>query len=233
MFCSLLSVRCADSISCRADFPIHEIEDKFLTGMFITFEGIDGSGKSTQISLLKDYLEENGHHVLLTREPGGTPAGEKIRNILLDRANVISDRAEMFLYAASRAQLVQDVIRPALDCGVTVICDRFLDSSIAYQAFGRQLGSMVEEINRPAVNGCFPDLTFLLDVPVGTGRKRVTDQAEPDRLEAEKDVFFQRVRDGYLKIAEREPERMCVLDGSGDVQEIQAEIQRLTMERWK
>ncbi|MGN1382999.1 MAG: dTMP kinase [Eubacterium sp.] len=201
--------------------------------MFITFEGIDGSGKSTQISLLKDFLEENGQRVILTREPGGTPAGEKIRNILLDRNNVISDRSEMFLYAACRAQLVRDVIRPALHDGMTVICDRFLDSSIAYQAFGRQLGSMVQEINGPAVDGCIPDLTFLLDVPVGTGRERVEEQAEPDRLESEKDAFFQRVRNGYLKIAEREPDRVFVLDGTGEVQDIQSAIQSITKKRWK
>lgn len=233
MFCCLFSVCCADSIPCRADFPVYEIEDNFLSGMFITFEGIDGSGKSTQISLLKDFLEERGQRVLVTREPGGTPAGEKIRNILLDKGNVISDRTEMFLYAASRAQLVQAVIRPALDDGTTVICDRFLDSSIAYQAFGRELGSMVGEVNGPAVNGCLPDLTFLLDVAVGTGRKRVEAQAEPDRLEAEKDAFFQRVREGYLKIADQESDRVKVLDGSRGVQEIQTEIQDIVKKRWK
>ncbi len=190
-------------------------------GMFISFEGIDGSGKSTQIQQLREFLEGMNLSVVQTREPGGTETGERIREILLDPQSEISDVTEMLLYAAARAQLVRDLIRPALRDGKAVLCDRFLDSSVAYQAYGRGLGDMVAEVNAPAVDGCVPDLTFLLDVPVNAGRERVESHSEPDRLEREKDAFFQRVRDGYLHIAKAEPERVRVIDGTLTIEEIQ------------
>lgn len=202
-------------------------------GMFITFEGIDGSGKSTQIQLLAEHFRKKGLSVTETREPGGTPSGEKIRNILLDRNNSISDAAEMLLYAASRAQLVRDVICPALLDGEIVLCDRFLDSSIAYQAYGRGLGSQVEMVNRPAVDGCVPDLTFLLDLPVRTGKIRASETGEPDRLESEKDAFFRRVREGYLAIAEECPSRVKVIDAELSIEEIQTQILSLTEQKWE
>ena len=162
-------------------------------GLFITFEGGDGAGKSTQIERLKGYLEEQGYEVLLTREPGGTNVGEKIREVLLDPANVEMDpMTETMLYAAARAQLVAEVIRPALHKGMIVISDRFLDSSLAYQAWGRGLGSSVLEINSYGIGDCMPDLTVYLRVDPDTGRKRIR-QREQDRIESETEQFHQKV----------------------------------------
>lgn len=203
------------------------------SGMFISFEGIDGSGKSTQIRILDEMFRGRGFRTVITREPGGTPSGEKIRNILLDRENRISDVSEMLLYAASRAQLVQDVILPALMEGKVVLCDRFLDSSIAYQAYGRGLGDQVAAVNAPAVGPCMPDLTFLLDVPVRMGKSRAAEVGEPDRLEQEKDLFFSRVRTGYLEIAEENPSRVKVIDGTLSIEEIGERILRFTEEKWQ
>lgn len=201
-------------------------------GMFITFEGIDGSGKSTQIRMLEEYFQSKGRRTVVTREPGGTPLGEKIRNILLDRDNEISDVAEMLLYAASRAQLVQDVIIPSLKEGKVILCDRYLDSSIAYQAYGRELGSQVLRVNASAVHNCMPDLTFLFDLPVRTGKSRAAEEGEPDRLELEKDIFFSRVRNGYLKIAEQNPSRVKLIDGTLSINAVSERVLRFTSDKW-
>lgn len=195
-----------------------------MKGLFISFEGTDASGKSTQIRLLADWLESKGFSPLITREPGGTAIGEKIREILLDRANSeMLPVTEAFLYAASRAQHVGQVIRPALEEGRIVITDRFVDSSIAYQGYGRALGSVVEEINAPAVDGVMPDLTILLVVDPEDMRLR-RDAAGEDRIEAEGTAFQRAVREGFLKIAEKDEKRFLVIDGRRSIEDIAGEI---------
>ena len=192
-------------------------------GIFISIEGPDGSGKSTQISILKEYFSARGKEVLLTREPGGTAIGEKIREIILDRNNSeMVSMTEALLYAASRAQHVAQVIRPALQAGKIVICDRFVESSIAYQGYGRKLGESVRTINEYAVDGCLPDLTFLLklDPKVGKGRIRFEEQ---DRLEQEKLDFHQRVYEGYAEL-EASTERMIGIDAERGIEEISRDI---------
>ena len=195
-------------------------------GIFITFEGPDASGKTTQIGMLKQYLEEAEVDCILTREPGGTGIGDQIRSILLDRKNEsILPVTETLLYAASRAQLVGEVILPALQRGCVVISDRFLDSSIAYQGFGRGLGDIVRTVNEPAVNGIRPDLTFLLRTdPSAMRRRRVA--SEEDRMDAQEDAFHREVLRGYLALAEKEPERIRVIDGELPADEIAGEIRR-------
>lgn len=193
-------------------------------GIFISFEGLDGSGKSTQMEYLRQYLDERGIPSVFVREPGGTSIGEKIRSIILDRQNAGMDPVtEAMLYAASRAQLVSEVIEPALAAGKVVVCDRYIDSSVAYQSFGRGLKYKVAEINEHAVRGVMPDVTFWLDVPPETGRVRRTGR-EQDRLEAEQEAFFYRVQEGYQKLAEHFPERIMRLDGSLDREEIRERI---------
>ena len=193
-------------------------------GLFITFEGGDGAGKSTQIERLKGYLEEEGYEVLLTREPGGTNVGEKIREVLLDPANVEMDpMTETMLYAAARAQLVAEVIRPALHKGMIVISDRFLDSSLAYQAWGRELGSSVLEINSYGIGDCMPDLTVYLRVDPDTGRKRIR-QREQDRIESETEQFHQKVFNGYEQLCKDYPERIFCVDASRSIEDIEMTI---------
>ena len=193
-------------------------------GLFITFEGGDGAGKSTQIERLKGYLEEQGYEVLLTREPGGTNVGEKIREVLLDPANVEMDpMTETMLYAAARAQLVAEVIRPALHKGMIVISDRFLDSSLAYQAWGRGLGSSVLEINSYGIGDCMPDLIVYLRVDPDTGRKRIR-QREQDRIESETEQFHQKVFNGYEQLCKDYPERIFRVDASRSIEDIEMTI---------
>ena len=195
-------------------------------GLFITFEGGDGSGKSTQIELLRDRLTQAGCDVILTREPGGTQISEKIRQMILDPANdEMADMTEAFLYAAARAQLVGQLIRPAIEAGKVVICDRFVDSSLAYQAYGRGLGDAVGVINTYAVDGCMPDLTILLRLDPGKGSDRIADR-EHDRIEQASDEFHRRVYEGYLKLEEQYPERIFGIDASGTIEEIAEEIWR-------
>ncbi len=195
-----------------------------MNGIFITFEGPDASGKTTQIRLLKEVLEKENIEPLLTREPGGTPIGERIREILLDRASVdMSSKTEMLLYAAARAQHVEQIIRPALEAGRVVISDRFTDSSIAYQGYGRGLGSMVSEINQIATGGLQPDLTFLLITTPEQMRRRISAGRE-DRLEAEKDDFHRRVLEGFLEIGAQNPKRVISVDGSQSIEAISGTI---------
>ena len=195
-------------------------------GYFITFEGGDGSGKSTQIALLRDWLVQAGYDVILTREPGGTRISEKIRELILDPDNQeMADMTEALLYAAARAQLVSQMIKPALEEGKVVICDRFVDSSIAYQAYGRGLGDAVGVINTYAVDGCMPDLTVLLRLDPEKGSSRIADR-EHDRIEQAPDAFHRKVYEGYLELEKNYPDRIVGIDASGTIDEIAEEIRR-------
>ncbi|MFQ6031296.1 MAG: dTMP kinase [Candidatus Zixiibacteriota bacterium] len=192
-----------------------------MVGFFITFEGIDFCGKTTQAKKLANYLRKKGYAVVLIREPGGERISEKIRKILLSKRNKeITHITELLLYSASRAQLTQRVILPALEQEKIVICDRYSDSTLAYQGYGRGLNKgMVEYLNQVSSSGLSPDLTILLDVPVEISLKRKTKENKKktvDRLEKEKFEFHQRVRDGYLKIAEKNKKRIKIIDGRKD-----------------
>ena len=193
-------------------------------GYFISFEGVDGSGKSTQISKLKEYLEAGGYEVVLSREPGGTDIGEQIRSVILDPNNQgMTAVTEALLYAASRAQHVHDVIAPAVEAGKVVICDRFVDSSIAYQQYGRKLGECVRIINGYAIDGCMPDLTFLLKVKPDVGGTRIGSR-EKDRIELEDKSFHEAVYQGYESLQEEFSERIVGIDAARSVDEIFVEI---------
>lgn len=184
-------------------------------GRLITLEGIDGTGKSTQIASLAASLRDRGIQVLELREPGGTAIGEAIRQILLDNRHTgLCQASELLLFTAARAQLVREVIGPALDEGTWVICDRFLDSTLAYQGYGRGLDhDLIDQVNGFAVDGCRPDITILLDLPAPDAAARLGNrQDKADRLDVESMSFMQRVRDGYLAIAAREPKRFAVVD---------------------
>ena len=197
-----------------------------IPGAFLAMEGPDGSGKGTQLARLSDALDRWGFEVEHTREPGGTPIGEKIREILLDRENAaMTAETEALLYAASRAQHVREKIRPAVAAGKVVLCDRFLDSSVAYQGGGRQLGiDEVLAINAPAVDGTLPDMTVYLDIDHRTAMARRCAASEPDRLEMEADSFHARVEEGYHRLIARNPERFAVVDAGKSREEIAAEI---------
>ena len=190
--------------------------------MFVTFEGLDGSGKSTQAELLRARLEGDGVDVLSTREPGGTELGEGIRDLVLHGGHV-GPWAEALLYVAARAQLVDEVIRPALERGATVICDRYVDSSIAYQGVGRELGlERVLDLNLAAVGGLLPTRTFLLELDPSEVPSRI--QRHYDRLEREGDDFRMRAAAGYRELAERFPERIVVLDATRPPDELAEEV---------
>ena len=196
-----------------------------MRGLFITLEGGDGAGKSTQIRNIEKYFTDKGLTVTHTREPGGPPISEKLRAILLDPANSeMQAVTEMLIYAAARAQNTREIVEPALERGDIVICDRYVDSSIAYQAYGRELGDMVAEVNHYATGGVRPDLTVWLDIDPETGKARATHDKDPDRLEQESIDFHARVREGYASIAKAEPERFKRVDATGTVDEIKDEI---------
>jgi dTMP kinase len=191
--------------------------------MFVTFEGVDGSGKSTQAGLLARALREEGREVVATREPGGTELGEQVRELLL-HGNGLAPWAEAALFAAARAQLVEEVIRPALERGADVVCDRYLDSSLAYQGIGRGLGAdRVLELNLVATGGLLPDRTFLLELPVAEAARRRG--ADSDRLEAEGEEFAERVGIAYRELAEAFPRRIVAVDATLSPEE-QARIVR-------
>ena len=190
--------------------------------MFITFEGLDGSGKSTQAELLRSRLDGEGAQVISTREPGGTELGEKIRDLVLHGGDV-TPWAEALLYAAARAQHVEVVIRPALERGASVICDRYVDSSVAYQGVGRELGlDRVLDLNLAAVGGLLPDRTFLLALDVAEIGSRL--DREHDRLERESEAFHARAAAGYRELAARFPERIVVLDAKRPANDIAEEV---------
>ncbi len=198
-----------------------------MKGKFIVFEGIDGAGKTTQLDLLRQELANRGYPVVYTREPGGTRIGELIREILLNpQHDELAPRTEAFLYAAARAQLVAQVILPALMKGKIVLCDRFVDSTLAYQGFGRGMDiPMLEQINQPATAGLVPDLILLLDFCCDFANGRIGRSGRgADRIEQEKREFHRRVRSGYLALAGREPGRYKIIDAAGPVEQIRDDI---------
>ena len=200
-------------------------------GLFITLEGIEGSGKTTQAMVLKDLLRAKGFEVVVTREPGGPPIAEKIRDILLDPENKqMVALTELFLYEASRAQHVAEIIRPALDAGKAVICDRFFDASTAYQGSARGLDlATVRNLNLLATSGLAPDLTLVFDLPVEVGLRRLG--RRPDRIESETLEFHERVRRGYLEMAGFEGFRIKVIDASGSIDDISGKVRDI-VEAW-
>lgn len=200
--------------------------------IFITFEGIEGSGKTTQIALLASHLEQQGRQVVRTREPGGCDIADQVRAILLDPANAALDStAELLLYAAARAQHVGEVIRPALESGHLVLCDRYTDATLTYQGCGRGLDSgLIDELNRVAARDVLPHLTILIDLPAETGlgralaREEAAQDSSEGRFEREQMAFHQRVRQGYLDLARAQSERFVVIDGDQEVAQIAAQI---------
>ncbi|HCA22482.1 MAG TPA: dTMP kinase [Lachnospiraceae bacterium] len=193
-----------------------------MNGFFISMEGPDGSGKSTQIELLKKYFEDKGIECVITREPGGTRISEAVRGIILNKDYTEMDyMTELLLYASARAQLVSEVILPALEEGKCVISDRFVDSSAVYQGIARGLGvETVYEINKYATRNRFPDKTFLLDLPAEVGIARKKDQKDLDRMELEKLSFHEKVAQGYREMADRDSERIVRIDATKSVEEI-------------
>ena len=192
-------------------------------GLFITFEGADGCGKTTQLNLLKDYFENKGCDVLVTREPGGKGLGEKVREILLNYNGEVSDRCESFLFLADRAQNIDVIVKPALEQGKIVLCDRHTDSTAAYQGYGRGLDlDEIHMLNNLATGNKKPDLTLVFDVDIETSMKRVG--SEKDRMENSGNEFFNRVRNGYLELAKQEPERIKVVDATKSIEEVHKNV---------
>lgn len=192
-------------------------------GLFITFEGIDGCGKTTQIELLKEELEKRGYTVLLTREPGAKGLGEKFREILLNYDGEVSSNCESFLFLADRAQHIDTIIKPAINNGTIVLCDRHTDSTVAYQGYGRELDlEQIYQLNKIATNGIVPDITFILDIDIETSLQRIGKGR--DRMENAGREFFERVRNGYIEISKQEPERVKLLNGKSPIEEIQNTI---------
>jgi dTMP kinase len=197
-------------------------------GRLIAFEGVEGAGKSTQLELLRRQLEGRGREVVVTREPGGTPVGERVRALLLDPEVEIYPRAEALLFAAARAELVERVIRPALERGAVVLCDRYLDSSLAYQGGARGLGrGPVEEVNRLATGGLLPDLVVLLDLDPADGLRRR--QGDRDRIEAQDLDFHRRVREAFRTLAAADPNRFAVVDGAAPVRQVAARVHAVAL----
>jgi dTMP kinase len=200
--------------------------------LFVTFEGIEGAGKSTQVRLLHAALEDTTIPFVFTREPGGTPLGEKIRELLIDPLGQMSPQAEALLLSASRAELVDKVIEPALREGRLVVCDRFWDATIAYQGYGRGIPiDSLMQLTMFAARRLSPDLTFLLDVPLEVSQTRLRGR-NADRLEAEAKGFHARVATGYRALAAAEPERFIVLDGTLPESELAATIRERVLARW-
>ena len=209
-----------------------------MKGMFITFEGTEGTGKSTQIVQLANHLTAHGRDVTLTREPGGTPIGDQVRRVLLDPANAALDpKAELLLYAAARAQHLAELINPALAAGRIVLCDRFSDATLAYQGYGRGLDpDLINALDRIVTSGMRPDLTILLDIETARGlerargRNRRSGLETEARFENEQLPFHQRVRQGYLELAKREPGRFRIVDASPSPEEIRDRIRKIVDE---
>ncbi|OVE75406.1 dTMP kinase [bacterium E08(2017)] len=203
-----------------------------MRGNFITFEGSDGCGKSTQLNILKTRLESAGCNVISTREPGGTPVGESIRDVLQhdSSGHGMSSMTEIFLFEASRAEHVEAVIAPALSDGTWVLCDRFADSTTVYQGYGRGIDlELLEELNSKATAGLTPDMTIILDLDLEAGAerlaKRLSENGEkPDRLESESLEFRKKIVNGYRKLAEANPERCCLIDAAGELEQVSERI---------
>ncbi|MDH4222877.1 MAG: dTMP kinase [candidate division Zixibacteria bacterium] len=205
-----------------------------MQGKLITFEGIDYSGKTTQAKKLFNYLKKKGHKVVFLREPGGEKVSENIRHVLLSSRNTgMSPLTEFLLYIASRAQLVSKVILPALKQGKMVICDRFYDSTLAYQGYGRGLEKKtIEYLNKISVSDLKPDLTILIDIPISIFLERMRkNNRKKDRIEKEKTGFYKKVRDGYIRIARKESTRFKIVDGSREIEEVWLKV-RDTVDRF-
>lgn len=206
-------------------------------GLFITLEGVEGSGKTTQARLLTDTLQARGHSVLLTREPGGTPTGAALRALLLDPAILLEPATELLLMLADRAQHVREQLQAALAAGQIVISDRYCDSTTAYQGYGRGFDlKLLADLNRLASDSTFPDLTFVLDCPVDLGLARTRARqtradSVPDRFENEQFEFHRRVREGFIALARAEPSRVTLLDASRSVKQVSIEILQAVTER--
>lgn len=188
-------------------------------GLFITFEGMDGCGKSTQLNLLADYLKEKGYEVIVTREPGAKGLGEKLREILLNYDGEVSSNCEAFLFLADRAQHIDTLVKPAIEAGKVVLCDRHTDSTVAYQGYGRGVDlKQIKMLNNIATSGFKPDLTFVFDIDIATSQARVG--KNKDRMESAGVEFHKKVREGYLEIAENESSRVKLLSGMDTIENI-------------
>jgi dTMP kinase len=202
---------------------------------FVTFEGSEGSGKSTQMQRLAARLERSGVPYLVTREPGGTAIGESIRELLqfAPQSSGMTPETELLLFEASRSQLVREIIKSALGRGMCVIADRFFDSTTVYQGAARKLDrEMVERLNAFAVGDCIPDITFVLDIDAANAKSRMQKPRRPDRMEREPAEFYERVREGYRDLAAREPNRIILIDGSRDAEEVESEIWKALSSRF-
>lgn len=199
-----------------------------MAGLFITFEGPDGAGKSTQLKLLANHLDSLGIAYITTREPGGTPIADKIRALLLDPDNLaMAAKTEALLYAASRAQHVEEVIKPALAREQVVLCDRYIDASIAYQAVGLGLSpEMIRRWSEEATDGLWPERTFLIDVPASQGLSRIQSRGGPDRIEGRDLSYHSKVRETFLALASQEPNRFVIVDGTKTIYEIADQVRR-------
>jgi len=197
-------------------------------GKFITLEGIEGVGKTSNLLYIKELLEASGHDCVVTREPGGTSLGEALRNLLLSHSDEnMSPDAEMLMMFAARAEHLSKVILPALNSGKSVLCDRFTEATYAYQGGGRQLDvGKIRGLENWVQGELRPDLTIILDAPVATGRARASSRSEPDRIEKEQDEFFQRVRAAYIDLAKNNPQRICLVDASKDLATVQQQVQQ-------
>lgn len=201
--------------------------------MFITLEGPEGSGKTSQIPVLADFLRQKGYHVLVTREPGGTSVGDQIREVLMNLKNVsMVPETEILLFQAARAQHVAEILRPALEEGKVVICDRFGDSTLAYQGYGHQTNiKTLRDLINFATGGLTPDLTLLLDIPVNEGfDRKIKNESEWNRLDAYAKAFHERVRAGYLELVREEPERWRIIDASQEKDQVQEEMRKMVLQ---
>ena len=197
-------------------------------GLFITFEGVDGCGKTTQLTKIKDYLSNEGFDVIITREPGALDIGQKIRNILLHYDGFVSDRCEMFLFLADRSQHIDELIKPSIEEGKIVLCDRYTDSTIAYQGYGRgQDIELLKQLNKIAANGISPDLTLLFDVSEEIAQERVGN--EKDRMESSGTAFHQKVRNGYLELQKREPERIKIINANNSIERVFVDTKEIVL----
>jgi len=196
-----------------------------MTARFLSLEGLEGVGKTTNLAFIKDAIEAAGHELVVTREPGGTDIGEALRQVLLHDSKTMAAETEMLMMAASRVEHLSKVILPALEAGKWVLSDRYLDASLAYQGGGREIGvDVVREVHRLAGVHRMPDLTILLDMPIALGRERIASRGETDRIEAEADPFFERCRAAYLEVAASEPSRVAVIDASESLERVQQNI---------